>query len=92
MLAQMRSNVSGSASARAIKPLAVIPEQGDELSSRESKRNDTELSSDAGFSSDGNESPMAKRNNELEVHGFDFSRPMHVEHSNPIINVMNTSS
>ena len=72
MLANMRSNKSR----MTITPLSVIPEHRDELSSLGSKQNDDSmLSSDAGFSS-GRMSPTAKRNNELELHGFDFSRPM----------------
>jgi hypothetical protein len=82
----MRSKISGDVSARGIRPLAVIPEEP-----RDSKQNDTDLSSDAGFSSDGDDSPQAKRNNELELHGFDFSRQTY-EHANPVTNVMKTSS
>ena len=92
----MRSN----ASRIQITPLHAIPEHRDELSSRSSgsgnKSVDPELTSvDAGFSSGSNGSPReSKRNNELELHGFDFSRPAFEEPAalNPITKIIHNSS
>jgi len=79
-----------------ITPLPAIPEDRDDGSSFNSfsEVNKSLESSDAGFSSSSNDSPQAKRNNELELHGFDFSRPLYEdsEARNPITNVIHNSS